>query len=119
MSPSAFIPFCGFGRNISAMKSNQGNFRQMHSLPICNIFQAKILNDQLCYEVDLDKYKDKDNTEKDLKSGLVFLYDYNEDRQVTLIEHDELIHIDRFDSQRSQEDENGFVYLNTIGNSDS
>ena len=77
------------------------------------------MNDQLCYEVDLDKYKDKDNTEKDLKSGLVFLYDYNEDRQVTLIEHDELIHIDRFDSQRSQEDENGFVYLNTIGNSDS
>ena len=27
--------------------------------PVCDSFKAKIRNDQLCYEVDLEKYKDK------------------------------------------------------------
>ena len=27
--------------------------------PICNSFKAKIIEDQLCYEVDPNKYKDK------------------------------------------------------------
>ena len=28
-------------------------------VPVCNSFQAKILNDQLCYEVDLSKVSNK------------------------------------------------------------
>ena len=39
--------------------------------------------DQLCYEVDLNKYKNYDNIEQQLKLGFVFFMDYNEDRQVT------------------------------------
>ena len=27
--------------------------------PVCNSFQAKVLNDQLCYEVDLNKFSNK------------------------------------------------------------
>ena len=47
--------------------------------PVCNSFQAKIQNDQLCYEVDLNKYKNNMNMKKALKSGFRFILDYNED----------------------------------------
>ena len=57
-------------------------------VPVCNSFQAKILNDQLCYEVDLNKFSIKDNIDNELKLGFAFLMDYNEDRQVTLFNED-------------------------------
>ena len=52
--------------------------------PVCNSFQAKIQNDQLCYEVDLDKIVKEKNidVEKALKSGLSIVLDYNQDRQL-------------------------------------
>ena len=36
-------------------------------VPVCNSFQAKILNDQLCYEVDLKRFAAKDNIENEVK----------------------------------------------------
>ena len=38
-------------------------------VPVCNSFQAKIMNDQLCYEVDLNKFSDKNNIRNELKLG--------------------------------------------------
>ena len=52
--------------------------------PICNSFQATIVNDQLCYEVDLNRFSNKSNIAKELESGFYFLMDYNEDRQVII-----------------------------------
>ena len=52
--------------------------------PVCNSFQARILNDQLCYEVDLNRFSNKSNIAKELELGFYFLMDYNEDRQVTI-----------------------------------
>ena len=52
--------------------------------PVCNCFKAKLLNDQLCYEVDLNKFSTKSNIAKELRLGFNFLMDYNEDRQVAV-----------------------------------
>ena len=60
--------------------------------PVCNSFQAKVLNDQLCYEVDLNKFSNKSSIAKEVELGFSFIMDYNEDRQVT------------FESNLSQED---------------
>ena len=79
LSPSALIPFCEFGGDMS-MSSIGVKIYQM-DVPVCNSFQAKILNDQLCYEVDLNKFSNKSNIEKELNSGFAFFMDYNEDRQ--------------------------------------
>ena len=77
-SSSSFIPFCQFGgRNDDVGRNIEG-----FSFPVCNAFKAKVLNDQLCYEVDVNKYVNKDTSEEDLRAGLTFLVDYNEDRQV-------------------------------------
>ena len=85
--------------------------------PVCDCFNARILNDQLCYEVDLEKLKSRDNFEHDIKQGLAFFMDYNEDRQISmdatvnsLQSHGLVGGVDE-----SHDDEKGYIYLNTIG----
>ena len=112
MSPSAFIPFCDFGGNMSAMGVKIDQF----DVPVCNSFQAKIMNDQLCYEVDLNKFSDKNNIRNELKLGLNFLMDYNEDRQVTFeqnISRKELGLANNLVA--SDQDQHASVYLDSIG----
>ena len=114
LSPSAFIPFCEFGGNMSAM----GKIIDQFDVPVCNSFQAKILNDQLCYEVDLDEFSDKNNIDKELDRGFAFIMDYNEDRQVGF-DQDINIYNDEglvdWLSEATQE-QTALIYLNTIGN---
>ena len=62
-SLSAFIPFCDFGGSMSALGAKIDKFE----IPVCNSFQAKILNDQLCYEIDLNKFSNKRNIDKEFK----------------------------------------------------
>ena len=79
LAPSALIPFCEFGGNMSSVGRKIDQF----DVPVCNSFQAKHFNDQLCYVVDLNKLSNKRNIEKELELGFYFLMDYNEDRQLT------------------------------------
>ena len=85
-------------------------------VPVCNSFQAKRLNNQLCYEVDLNKFSDKNNIRNELKLGLNFLMDYNEDRQVTFeqnISRKELGLANNLVA--SDQDQHASVYLDSIG----
>ena len=112
ISPSAFVPFCMFGGNMSSVGVKITKF----DVPVCNSFEAKILNDQLCYEVDLNKFSNKYNIEKELQSGLAFIMDYNEDRQVTFDQDfnktfDESL-VNRI--VKSDEDQDAYIYLDTI-----
>ena len=61
-----------------------GTELSMLDIPVCNIFEPKNHNDQICFEADLEKLKDDkiDNFLYSLKNGLVLLLDYNEDRQM-------------------------------------
>ena len=73
---------------------------QFHT-PVCNSFKAKIFNNQLCYEVDVSRLVSKHNMtkeqqEENLKIGLTFLMDYNEDRQGD--------YGDKIDAARKEED---------------
>ena len=97
--------------------SSLGSLIGKYDIPVCKGFKPKVRNDQLCYEVDLDKYKSRDNIEKDLKSGLVFFMDYNEDRQVTLEKNTPTFYHARFVDkvEKSKDNENAVIYLNTIG----
>ena len=54
----------------------------LFDVPVCNIFRPKILNNQICYEVDINDHIDKATIERELDSGFYFFMDYNEDRQV-------------------------------------
>ena len=89
LSPSAFIPFCEIGGNMSIMGTKTEYFRE----PVCNSFQAKVLNDQLCYEVDPNKYKMNLNV-IELKQGLKLYIDTNNDRQTKSEDSDFMIYLD-------------------------
>ena len=91
----------------------------MFDVPVCNSFYEKVLNDQLCYEVDLHRFSNVNNIEKELKSGLAFIMDYNEDRHIALDGVSQNIKMDQsFVSMidKSDEIQHASVYLNTIGN---
>ena len=83
--------------------------------PMCNSFQAKILNDQLCYEVDLNRFSNKDNIKNELMLGFVFFMDYNEDRQVTFDSIDDKIPIIHSQFVNTSTTTEAHIYLNTIG----
>ena len=84
--------------------------------PVCNSFQAKIMNDRLCYEVDLNTYSDKNNVENELELGFNFLMDYNEDRQVTFVQNISETKVGLAKSvASSDQNKHAFVYLDTIG----
>ena len=114
LSPSAFIPFCELGGNMSAM----GEKIEQFDIPVCNSFQAKVLNDQLCYEVDLNRFTNILNKENELKLGFAFIMDYNKDRQVTYdqeyngVEEDGLVNR----IAKSDDDNHASIFLDTIGN---
>ena len=114
LSPSAFIPFCEFGGIMTAMGVKIEGFH----IPVCSTFQAKIFNDQLCYEVDLNKFKNENNIKNQLKLGLSFLMDYNEDRQITLNQTYEKVMEDGLVRRimKFNDNQQAFIYLNTIGN---
>ena len=109
---TSFIPFCEIGGNMSAMGVKIDKF----DFPVCNSFKATITNDQLCYEVDMNRFVQKNTFSSYLKLGLTLIMDYNEDRQVT------------FNKKRtgtgtgltnslidSSRDNTAVIYLNTIG----
>ena len=85
--------------------------------PVCSSFKDTILNDQLCYEVDLNQYNTGNDIANKLQSGLVFLMDYNEDRQIILEDNDKRQTYDNLIGtiDKSCDDEKAFIYLNTIG----
>ena len=100
---------------MSAVGVNVDNF----TVPVCNVFQAIILNDQLCYEVDLEKYAEKSNISRQLDAGFAFIMDYNEDRQVSFTESKIIPRSEEFGLVRSvvesDEEKDAHIYLNTIG----
>ena len=57
--------------------------RHPFSFPICKSFTPKIFYDQLCYEVDVNKYLDQSlNKKDDVRIGLSLLIDTNENKQL-------------------------------------
>ena len=76
--PSSFIPFCEYGGNMSVVGMTLDGF----DLPICDKFRPKMLEGQLCYQIDVNEVKDQVDANNALKHGLIFAMDYNEDRMI-------------------------------------
>ena len=114
VSLSSFIPFCEFGMNMSSMGLMM---KETFSTPVCNSFKSEVLNDQICYTVDLNRFLSGEKTQYILESGLAFIMDYNEDRQVTFHHDFETSQQESLVNRvvRPKEAENAYIYLDTIG----
>ena len=79
--PTAFIPYCEIGGDLSSVSINiSSHFKHF---PVCNIFKPKVHKNQICYEVDINLYGDSTSR---FTRGLIFLMDYNVDRQFVNIQ---------------------------------
>ena len=117
MSPSALIPFCGIGRNMSAMGVKIDKF----DIPVCNSFTEIVLNDQLCYEVDPNNFIQRKNILEGFKTGITLVLDYNEDREVSYgTQNDDGMQGDEEEDimdilVQTDSKQEALIYLNTIG----
>ena len=103
---TAFIPFCAFGEDLDKMGTHVDGI----DVPVCNSFVPKNHDKQLCYEVDLDRFRNISTLEKQLRSGLVLLLDFNEMRQL-----DENTSNKTHKNLFSEDEENSFtIYFDTI-----
>ena len=103
-SPSAFIPFCSFGGNMSVMGRSFNNF----SSPICDKFKHTFLDGQLCYQVDVNDLRNKVDKKKMASNGIVLLLDYNFERTVKLEEE-----------ERNENKGEARIYIETLGNNNN
>ena len=93
---------------------------EQFDVPVCNSFKPKVLRDQLCYEVDPNKYINPEFKGETLKSGLTFLIDHNEDVQISLSEDSHTQTSGQNKSlvrsfSESVNDEQSQIYLGSIG----
>ena len=112
ISPSAFIPFCSFGGNMSVMGKSVDNF----NIPVCDKFRPTFLEGQLCYQLDANKFSKKVNKEEIASQGVVMLLDYNLDRMVTHKEDDTLTVEDSSLLKKNKKNINdAMIYIETLG----
>ena len=51
-------------------------------VPVCSIFRKKVFSGQVCYEADLNQFKNKIDWKTALKKGLSFIIDTNDEYDV-------------------------------------
>ena len=79
LSPSALIPFCDFGGEVSWVGKKVSEFE----LSVCNSFRKTLLKGQLCYTLDVNQLRREKFSSEDFRLGLTLLLDYNEDRMIS------------------------------------
>ena len=112
MLPSSFIPFCEYGGNMSIV----GTYLEKFDFPICDKFRPKILEGQLCFQIDVNELNDQVDAKNTLEHGLIFAMDYNEDRMIkeATVEKNEPTHLhellgNEYDSLGAK------IYIETLG----
>ena len=110
MSPSAFIPFCDIGNNMSAMGMTIPRFEY----PVCNKFRPKIRKGQLCYQVDVN---DLDVDDKHEVLGLAFIMDYNSEKMIDMISRDVSDNVTGLHDMNDEDEKavEAMIYIETLG----
>ena len=78
LSPSALIPFCDFGGDVSWVGQKVPQF----DLAVCDSFRKTLLKGQLCYSLDVNQLRREKFSREHFGLGLTLLLDYNEDRMI-------------------------------------
>ena len=97
---------------MTAMGSESPHF----NVPVCKAFTEVVLDNQICYQVDLNVYERKDG--KYLDSSLTFMVDENPERQFSAgsrVRSEVGENILDYTSHRSTETQKTMVYIGTLG----
>ena len=75
---SAFIPFCSFGNAADLVGKRFDGF----DFPVCSLFRERMVEGQVCYEADINQFKDTVNWVAELNRGFGFIVDTNKEYDV-------------------------------------
>ena len=78
---SAFIPFCSFGNEVDLFGKRLKGFE----VPVCSLFREKTVGGQICYEANINQFKNKGNWEETLSKGINLIIDTNDEYDVKKI----------------------------------
>ena len=111
-SPSAFIPFCDFAGKMGDVGTKLPEF----DLPVCNSFTKTVIDGQLCYELEVNKFYTEPRVEEQLTKGLTLILDYNEDRNLIRVnEGEERREINIVDNiVNFEESKEALIYIKSI-----
>ena len=111
MISSAFIPFCSFGLSMDIFGEELPNFH----VPVCRLFREKIVDGQVCYEADLNQFRDRVNWKEALSSGLTLIIDTNDEYDVkNILEKKELGEknvVKSIDAFTNEKEDNSFTLM--------
>ena len=97
---------------MSVMGKSVDNF----NIPVCDKFRPTLLEGQLCYQLDANKFSKKVNKEEIASQGVLMLLDYNLDRMVTHKEDDTLTVEDSSLLKKNKKNINdAMIYIETLG----
>jgi hypothetical protein len=114
ISPSAFIPFCEFGGDMEVMGEKIDKFE----LPVCNKFRPIMIEDQLCYQIDINELKGRVDIKKAAEYGFILLLDYNDERNPKIQRFNSKLDVlnDLIGLQKTNDESPvATVYINTLG----
>ena len=77
-SPSAFIPFCSLGGDLTILGRKSPRF----PVPVCAAFREKIVGGQLCYQAQLSRYGRGVGWKETLQERLSVVIDLNQEYDV-------------------------------------
>ena len=106
---SAFIPFCSFGTELLGKEFS--NFQDQ----FCGLFRVKIVDGQVCYEANVNQFKNNFNWDQTLYRGLSLIIDTSDEYDVKNIlernssTNEENLQI--FDSFKKTEEESSFIIM--------
>ena len=111
-SPSAFIPFCEYNEDMLAV----GELMEGFPFPVCNAFTPSVIEGQLCYTFTPSNTRTTDTASNPV---LVFLLDYNEDRDYSnLIEKDDdddIVPDTLCLEETNDRNSEALIYIHTLG----
>ena len=95
-----------------------GEYVSQLNTTACSKFRPKVLEGRLCYQVDVNEFKNEVDTKKLMTHGLIFMMDYNEDK-VGLDMSTDVETSDDMDYGDMQEMDNkkgeAMIYIETLG----
>ena len=118
LSLSAFIPFCQFGDDMSVMGTQIPEFSQ----PVCSGFEKTVVEGEVCYQVDVNKYRDGLDWRESMQFGLGFLIDTNQEYDTKRFFSDKRLRKDSNNNEvslrnyvRFEDSSKVKIYLHTVG----
>ena len=100
--------------------TSMGLLIDQFSFPICRSFKARVLRDQLCYELNPNEYIGQHKLQESLRVGITLVIDNNEDREVTEASYDKASTV--LDNNildvlfQKEKSRTSTIHIHTIGN---